>query len=268
MRTVLPPPLSQNDTYDTPRDIDISLWTKVLPTTLVYYLKMLPVVFAGSSVAKRGAYDLDAWILSSHRIRDALEAVGCRLSIRGMMNLHAVEGPVVFVGNHMSTAESFLLPSIVNPTKPSIFIVKPSLVTYPVFGSIMRAVNPIVVTRDNPRQDLTIVLEQGVQKLHDGISIILFPQTTRMTKFEPEKFNTLGIKLAQRARVPVIPIALKTDAWGNGNVLKDFGGIDPKKPMHISFGEPLQIEGTGKAEHHKVIQFIEEQLRAWEISDY
>jgi len=48
------------------------------------------------------------------------------------------------------------------------------------------------------------------------ISVLIFPQTTRDLRFDPNKFNTLGIKLAKRAKVPVIPVAVKTDAWGMG----------------------------------------------------
>ena len=48
------------------------------------------------------------------------------------------------------------------------------------------------------------------------ISVWVFAQTTRELLLDPKKFNTLGIKLAKRARVPVIPVAVKTDAWGMG----------------------------------------------------
>ena len=56
------------------------------------------------------------------------------------------------------------------------------------------------------------VLEGGKQRLQKGISIIVFPQTTRTVRFEPENFNSIGVKLAQRAKVPIIPLALRTDA--------------------------------------------------------
>ena len=51
-----------------------------------------------------------------------------------------------------------------------------------------------------------------------NISVLIFPQTTRELFFDPKKFNTLGIKLAKRAKVPVIPIAVKTDAWWHGQM--------------------------------------------------
>ena len=96
--------------------------------------------------------------------------------------------------------------------------------------------------------------------------MLIFPQTTRDLFFDPKKFNTLGIKLAKRARVPVIPVAVKTDAWGIGRWLKDFGKIDPSKPVRISFGEPVHISGSGKKEHRSTIAFIGSKLVDWQAN--
>jgi len=63
--------------------------------------------------------------------------------------------------------------------------------------------------------------------------------------------------------VPVIPIALKTDAWGIGRKLKDFGKINPLKPVRICFGDPMQIAGSGREEHESIVEFITAKLRDW-----
>jgi 1-acyl-sn-glycerol-3-phosphate acyltransferase len=81
--------------------------------------------------------------------------------------------------------------------------------------------------------------------------------------FDSKKFNTLGVKLAKRCNVPVVPFALKTDAWGLGRRLKDFGRICPEKTVHIHFGAPMKIQGSGKEEHNIVVEFIEKNLAGW-----
>jgi 1-acyl-sn-glycerol-3-phosphate acyltransferase len=58
-------------------------------------------------------------------------------------------------------------------------------------------------------------------------------------------------------------VALKTDAWGNGRLFKDFGKIDPARVVHIAFGQPLVVQGNGAGEHQRVIDFIRENLRRW-----
>lgn len=126
------------------------------------------------------------------------------------------------------------------------FVVKDSLVKHPFFGPIMRARNPIVVSRSNSREDFQTVMKRGQELLSEGISIIIFPQSTRTVEFKPKEFNSLGVKLARTAKVQVIPVAIKTDFWGNDKYLKDLGPIDRSKPIHMAFGEPLSIDGSGK----------------------
>lgn len=259
----LPHPLALEDMYVTPPTVRRTRWRLLLPTTPAFYVKMMKTVLDGSRLAKHGYYDTNQWLISSWRILRCLESVGVGFHIEGMRNITSGAGPVVFVGNHMSTLETFVLPIVVQPVKPITFVVKPSLIDYPFFGHVMRSRNPIVVSRDNPRADLVTVLEKGLERLRDGVSVVLFPQTTRAAHFDPAQFNSLGTKLAKNAGVPVIPVAMKTDAWGNGRRLKDFGPIRPSLPVHISFGEPIVIEGNGKAEHEAVISFIERHLKEW-----
>jgi 1-acyl-sn-glycerol-3-phosphate acyltransferase len=61
----------------------------------------------------------------------------------------------------------------------------------------------------------------------------------------------------------VVPLALKTDAWGNGTWIKDFGRIDPNKAIRFAFGEPMAITGNGKQQHEACVNFVRERLEAW-----
>jgi len=205
--------------------------------------------------------------VSSLDILRALENVGVRIEITGMHNIRRHDGPVVFIGNHMSTLETFVLPCIIQPVKETTFIVKQSLVAMPVFGPVMRSRDPVVVSRANPREDLRTVLEEGSKKIAAGRSIIVFPQSTRSLNFKPDEFNTLGIKLALKAGVPVVPVALKTDAWGVGKIMKDFGRIDRNKKVRFAFGVPMEIKGRGADEHREIIAFIQDNLARWVVED-
>jgi len=239
-----------------------SLFARLFPG-IVFYTRFGGRVFASSNDARLGRYDDREWSASSLLVLRSLERVGVRIEITGTQNFSRIEGPCVFIGNHMSTLEAFVLPTIIQPLKPVAFVVKKSLVEYPVFGHLMRARSPIVVGRTNPREDLKAVLEGGLQRLQAGISIVVFPQRTRSPLFDPAAFNSIGIKLAKRAQVPVVPLALKTDAWENGARIKDFGRIVPSRTVHFAFGEPLLVHGSGAAEHQRVVEFIRGNLVAW-----
>ena len=61
----------------------------------------------------------------------------------------------------------------------------------------------------------------------------------------------------------MVPIAIKTDFWGNGKLIKELGPLDNKKPIYIKFGEPFSITGNGKEENQKIIDFIKTSLEDW-----
>ena len=231
--------------------------------TAVFYSKILGIVYRASKLAKKDLYDDQRWIESSITTVRSLEFVGGRFDLQGLDVIKPLQSACVFIGNHMSILETFVLPCLIQPHRDVTFVVKESLITYPLFGQVMRSRQPVVVGRDNPREDLKTVLEEGQKRLEANISIIIFPQTTRSVEFDPKKFNTLGVKLAKRCNVPVVPFALKTDAWGLGRRLKDFGPIRPEKTVHIHFGEPMRVEGSGKQEHNVVVEFIEKNLAEW-----
>lgn len=250
-----------NGFYATPEK-NVSVFSRLMPEPCFYW-DLYRIVSNCASMAKRGRYDNEAWWRSSLDVMHALEKVGIRIEIEGTDNFISLEGPCVFIGNHMSALETFVLPGVISSQKQATFVIKEGLINYPVFKHLMRATNPIAVGRSNPREDLKKVLEEGTERLKSGISVIIFPQTTRIAVFDPKSFNTIGLKLAKRAGVPVIPFALKTDAWGNGKRLKDFGKISPEKTAHIAFGSPLFIKDRGTEEHNLIIDFISQKLGAW-----
>ena len=182
----------------------------------------------------------------------------------GLENLQGIDRPCIFIGNHMSTLETFVLPSLIMPQIFELtYVIKRSLVDYPLFGDVVMSRDPVVVDRVNPRDDLKVVMEEGARRLEQGRSLIIFPQHTRTVDFDPKQFNTIGIKLAQKSGAIVVPVALLTWAWSSGKALKDFGPIYPSRTVHFAFGAPLEITGKGQEQHQQIINFIEEHLKVW-----
>jgi 1-acyl-sn-glycerol-3-phosphate acyltransferase len=234
----------------------------LLPS-VCFYPQAAWIVFKAAQMAKQGIYTSGDWAKSSFEILKALERSGVNFDISGMNHVCASTEPCVFIGNHMSTLETFILPCLIAPYRPATFVVKKSLVDYPLFKWVMRSRNPIVVNRSNPRDDLKTVLTQGVEHLNSGASVIVFPQTTRTTSFDPQQFNSIGVKLAKKTGVPIIPLALKTDAWSNGSRLKDFGTILPDKKVHFEFGAQIDSGANAQQIQAEIIQFIQTKLKAW-----
>jgi 1-acyl-sn-glycerol-3-phosphate acyltransferase len=246
-------------TYHTPEREHLSVKEKFFLNNRLYFiLKYAGVVLRTREEAIKKVYDTKAWADSSFEIFRFIEKTGGKFHITGMENIDKSKGPVLFISNHMSTLETMIFPGIIAPHREVTFVVKESLVKHPLFGDVMRSRNPIVVGRTDPRKDFEAVMNGGVDLLSKGSSIIIFPQSTRSLEFKP-----LGIKLAKKAGVEVVPVAIKTDFWGNGKWIKEIGPLDNKKPIHIKFGEPFPVTGNGKEENQKIIEFIQSSLEEW-----
>jgi 1-acyl-sn-glycerol-3-phosphate acyltransferase len=250
--------------YDSPEKEHLTFRDKILLDNWFYFIfKYGATVLRTRKEAIKKVYDTKAWTDSSFEIFRYIENTGGKFHITGMENIIKSPGPVLFISNHMSTLETMIFPGIIGPLKEVTFVVKESLVKHPLFGDVMRSRNPIVVGRKDPRKDFEAVMNGGVELLSKGISIIIFPQSTRSLEFKPEEFNSLGVKLAKKAGVAVVPMAIKTDFWGNGKWIKELGPLDHHKPIHIKFGEPFHITGNGKEENQKIIDFIQTNLKVW-----
>ena len=253
------------DSYDTPpcrkrmlRDI------LGLKTRFFFFSRVLTLIIKFSNAINKGKYSNMMWCDASFYIFKTIEGCGGKIHVRGLDNISSVPGPVVFIGNHMSSLETFILPGFICPKKPATFVVKQSLIDLPRFGTIMKASKAIAVGRKSPIDDFKAVMNEGIDLIKSGTSIIIFPQSTRGIDFNPDEFSSIGVKLAKKAGVPIIPVALKTDFWGNGQLIKDFGPIDRKKEIYFEFGTPLTVEGNGKQTQTDICDFIQKKLLQWQ----
>ncbi|MBM9577596.1 1-acyl-sn-glycerol-3-phosphate acyltransferase [Leptospira sp. 201903070] len=250
--------------YETAPDKKRSLADLIFGNSdLAFHYGYFKEIFRSRALALKGLYDNPTWCESSAKILDLVENCGGKVKVEGIEKILSVDGPVVIAGNHMSTCETFILPTFITQYKPVTFVVKESLTTGKLFGPIMRSRDPISVGRSNPREDLVAVLEQGTALLKKGMSIIVFPQSTRTTDFTPAEFNSIAIKLAARAGVPVIPVALKTDFWENGRVVKDLARIFRDRKIFISFGDPLLPTTDSRRNQESLLNFVLSHLKNW-----
>lgn len=257
--------LFPGDSYDTPDDVSKSLlFRMLLGSRWYFYWNNFWIFCRTGRCGKRGTLTAERQIYYSNLNLRLVERCGGKVHLRGLDHLRALEGrPVVLIGNHMSLLETALFHSVMRGLLDFTFVIKQSLMKVPFFRSIMTALGAIPIGRENPRDDLRAVLEEGTALLNAGRSIVIFPQSTRSETFDPEKFNSIGIKLARRAGVPVVPFALKTDFLGNGKRFRDFGPVRPEREVWFEFGAARKVEGNGQALQQEIIEFIGTRLAQW-----
>ncbi len=202
------------------------------------------------------------------RVLRLVERIGGYVSIEGFEHIKDVGSPVIWVSNHVSSLETYLFPAILMSWPGLIIVLKESLVRYPLFGSVVRSVDPIRVQRKNAIEDLRKVLHDGTAGIQAGRSALIFPQGARRRNFDPTTFNTLGTKLALRAKVPVVPIAVSTDFLRIGKLHRDAtSSVHPASPVRIACGPVIPYE-LGQAEvQRRSVDFIVSKLTQWQEED-
>lgn len=228
-----------------------------------YHALVINCVCKGARMARRGLYDDSGWEAASGAILLAVERLGGRLHVDGLRPLATLSQPCVIAANHMSALETYALACMLLPFCRATFVVKRSLLRYPVFGVLLRSLQPIGLSRSNPREDLKVLLREGARRLESGMSLVLFPQARRRAVFDPVDFNSIAAKLAGRVKVPLVPLALKTDFLARGFPLPDFGRVYPEKDVRFSFGPPLVAANREKEAHRETLDFVAQKLIGW-----
>jgi 1-acyl-sn-glycerol-3-phosphate acyltransferase len=250
--------------YRTPEHVPIGLLDRLMGRfDWWYHLRVILVFVAAARAARFGRYDDARWTMDSERMMAAVEGAGGRFDVQGLQHIRGLSPRPVIIGNHMSTLETITLPAILLPFTSLCIVLKESLLRYPALGDVLSRVDPIAVTRADPRSDLRAVLEGGQKALEGGRAVVIFPQATRSPIFDRKQFNTLGVKLARRAKAPIVPLALKTDFHGNGKRIKEFGPVTRSHTIRFHFGEPFEAGSSPKMDHEKVVRHITGLLREW-----
>src|SRR5210317_569752 len=156
--------------YRTPQNQ--SWWLASRFPGLFLYTRIIQVTLAAARRCSRNAYTLDKKIASSASVLRTLERIGANVEVQNMSAFIELKTACVFVANHMSALETFILPCFIMPYRRITFVVKKSLTRYPILKHAINSLDPIVVDRKHPRKDLKTVLEQGVNCLKQNISVL------------------------------------------------------------------------------------------------
>lgn len=252
--------------YSTPAALPPGRLTRLMSwSDTLYRLRVLSVIYRGTRIGKARKWSSDAWFDLSRGILRAVEQTGAKCYIEHCEHLAAESEPVVVVANHMSMIETLLIPSVVLPFHDMNYVVKQALCDMPIFHHMMDGIGVIPVGRADPREDLKKVLTRGTEILHSGKHMAIFPQSTRTPEFSRKSFGSLGSKLAKRAGVKVLPMAVKCDFQGLGKVFRDFGPVDRNRELRFCAGPAIEVTGNGREAHEYTLDFIASHLAEWGV---
>ena len=135
----------------------------------------------------------------------ALPLVGVRLNVQGQEHLWS-QRPAVFMFNHQSQLDMPILCKLLRGGFTA--VAKKELANDPFFGVAFRAAGVAFVDRSG-KADPRTALEPAVQRLREGVSVVIAPEGTRSLTPALDAFKKGGFHLAMQAGVPVVPIVIR-----------------------------------------------------------
>jgi 1-acyl-sn-glycerol-3-phosphate acyltransferase len=209
------------------------------------FLSSVSLVVSFFDRDKRAMHGLSRFWAKCH-----LKVSGVEVSVRGRENIPPP--PFIFMCNHQSALDIYTL--IAGLPLCFKWLAKRELFRIPFIGWAMTRAGYVSIDRENPREALKAIDEAG-RKIRAGMVIIIFPEGTRSEDGRLLPFKQGVFNLAQRARVPIVPVGI----CGTSR-LQPKGSFVPKQKgiVYINIGEPVQVGSRGSAEKARVMNEVRE----------
>lgn len=172
-----------------------------------------------------------------------INMAGVDFVVKGQEKIPA-DGPVIFTPNHSG---AFDIPAIVlTTTKSPIFMAKKELGKIPLLKSWMDAVDCVFVDRAN-KQSAHSSLQNAIDAVNDGRSLVIFPEGTRSKTGELGEFRGGAMKIAMETGATVLPVLIE----GTRERLEETGDIT-SGTVYVTYLDPIATTGLTKEDFYKM----------------
>jgi 1-acyl-sn-glycerol-3-phosphate acyltransferase len=173
---------------------------------------------------------------------------GIKVEITGIENV-LPDRPQIFIANHQSYYDIFALSGYLAVQLR--WVSKAVLFRIPFMGWAMSAAGYISVERNNRRQSYQAFLNT-LEAIKAGSSIVVFPEGTRSEKGTIGIFKKGSQLLAQRAKVPIVPITI----IGTRDIIRKGSMLIRPKTVRIIISPCITLEGDDTKKGDKILQEV------------
>jgi 1-acyl-sn-glycerol-3-phosphate acyltransferase len=160
--------------------------------------------------------------------------------------------PYVFVANHQSNADPFLVAMVPWEMK---WLSKKSIFDIPLLGWMMRVAGDVEVDRGN-KESARKAMTQMRDRLDRKLSVIIFPQGTRSPDGTVGAFREGAFRLAIEAGVDVVPLAVA----GTAESLPKGSLAFTKTSATVSVLPPVSTKGLSVEDAPKLAESVRAEL--------
>lgn len=177
---------------------------------------------------------------------------GIRYRVLGMERVPPA--PFIVLSKHQSAWETLAF-QVIFPRQ--VWVVKRELLWVPFFGWGLAMLRPIAIDRGSTTRALGQLLEQGRERLAQGLCIVIFPEGTRVAPGARGQYRPGGAWLAVKTATPVVPVAHNAgEVWPRNAWIKRPGLVT------VSIGAPILPDRLTPDElNRRVEEWIEGEVR-------
>jgi len=180
--------------------------------------------------------------------------VFCLKTITGINHrLHGVEnlpdGPRIYFSKHQSIWETLAYQTIF---PHYVWILKIEAIRIPFFGWGLASLKPIAIRRGTRSVAIEQICEQGIERLQQGLGVMIFPEGTRLLPGDKKPYKIGGAVLAKRSGAAIVPLAHNAGSFWPARHLM------PVKPgtIDVVIGPAINPESLSEEE-------INQQVKSW-----
>jgi 1-acyl-sn-glycerol-3-phosphate acyltransferase len=179
-------------------------------------------------------------------------SLGIRHEVRGWENVPTT--PAVIMSKHQSAWETLYLES---RFPNQCWIVKKELRWLPFVGWGLIAIRCIAIDRSSGHAARDQIVEQGAERLKEGLWVTIFPEGTRVPPGKRGRYGIGGAMLAIRTGTQILPIAHNAGEFWGRYAFKKRAGV-----VKVVIGVPIQTQGRDVLSvNREVEEWIEGQMR-------
>ncbi len=209
---------------------------------LCFFISTMPDLGRAKRLKKKGdkAY-IEPLNRQFARAMDVLpKYLGVTVSVTGEENIIR-DRAVIYVSNHQSYPDPVFIFKPIGFVFP--VLCKKEVQKFPIIASWLKVFDCVFIDREDARSSVAS-LKEAAELVNSGKPIMIFPEGTRSYGNELGEFKSGAFKIAEKTRVPIIPVRLHNAC----DVMRRGSAKLNKAVVRIDYLEPIDISEMSRVE--------------------
>ena len=186
--------------------------------------------------------------------RSLIWVAGGKVNLRGRENI-PLDRPYCVISNHQG---AFDIPLIIAHMPRLVgFIAKKELKYIPLVSSWMKAIHCVFIDRGNRRAGLASI-NQAVEHVKDGHSLVIFPEATRSRSNSMAPFKSGSLKVPLKAESLILPVTID----GSYKMKEANGGLIKPALVTLTFHPAIEALSFRKEQSQELARELYETVRS------